>query len=201
MKTFRHFRLILGVFLCVVTTVAGGMILSQQPDFNLVLDRKIPSPFKPEHLNRSLQAPSRWQQWFHSVARVTGASTIETGSKLSLKIDPKKGKRKQFELSAEVIRFVPEQLLELKITEDSSGRLTQLFDQIEWKIEISPTPKGSLIHATATAHTKSWRARLFGRLAEKIVMNQVFYPNIIQLAELKQPFSIDEAPHLPAGSM
>ncbi len=192
---------------------SAGLFLSQGPDFDLVLDRRIPSKLSAEHLDRNLSSPSRWTQWFHSLSQVIGPNTVEKGAQFTLKIDPKKGKRKQFDLQARVIDFIPGRLLRLEITQDSSGRLTHLFDHLEWKIEIEPVesnrplrvrsgpPPQSMIRGLGVAHTHHWRARLFGRLAEKIVMNQVFYPNLIQLADLQQPFAIDEAPHLPAGSL
>ncbi len=188
-------------FVLLGLALGEGTYLSQGPDITLVLDRRFRSSLSPDRLSRNLSSTSRWPQWFHSLAQVVGPSTLEKGSQLTLKIDPKKGPKKKFDLQAEVIESIPSRLLHLKITGDSSGRLTHLFDRLEWKIEIDPTEQGSSIHGIALAHTRHWRARLFGRLTEKILMNQVFYPNLIQLADLKQPFSIDEAPHLPAGSL
>jgi hypothetical protein len=132
--------------------------------------------------------------------RVEPISPLQTGDILTLKIDPHKGKRKQFQLTAQVLNYVPDRLVSLKITQDSSGRLTQLFDEVEWKIEIMPQSQDasrSIIEGTVTAHTRHWRARFFGRIAEKILMNQIFYPNLIQLSEMRQPFSVDPAPHMP----
>ncbi len=70
--------------------------------------------------------------------------------------------------------------------------LIRLFDHLEWRLDFFPSPQGKeggVIHASAIAHTRHWRSRFFGRIAEKIVMNQIFYPDLVKLAELKQPFS------------
>ena len=195
-KSWRLVGLILfGVLVC------EGVFLSRSPDVTLTLDRRLRSSLTPDRIDRNVASPSRWTQWFYSLAQVVGPESLQKGALLTLKIDPKKGQKKKFELQAEVIDYIPSRLLHLKITDDSSGRITHLFDHLEWKLEIEPTEKGSILRGSAMAHTHHWRARFFGRMAEKILMNQVFYPNLIQLADLKQPYAIDEAPHLPAGSL
>ena len=109
-------------------------------------------------------------------------------------MDPGKALRKKFDLTVQVLEYKRGRFLHLKVLSDSSGRLTQVFDRIEWTVEIQPKPNGgSLIRGTAVAHTCHWRSRLFGKLTERIVMNQVFYPNLMKLSELKQPFSADSA--------
>jgi hypothetical protein len=189
------------VLAIVAAWIGIALLMAQAPDVTLTLDRRIRSSLSPERLERNIGSPCRWTQWFYSLAQVNGPDTIEKGALFTLHIDPNKGNKKKFELEAQVIDYIPSRLLHLKITRDSSGRLTHLFDQLEWKIEIDPIENGAVLHGMVLAHTHHWRARLFGRLAEKILMNQVFYPNLIQLADLKQPFKVDEAPHLPAGSL
>jgi hypothetical protein len=41
----------------------------------------------------------------------------------------------------------------------------------------------------ARARTRNWRARMYGRLASRTLMNQVYYPNLIKLGELAHPFT------------
>ncbi len=186
------------ISLVVLGLILGeGIYLARTPDETLVLDRKLRSRLTPERIDRNLSSTTRWSQWFSSLAQVQGPAEVKIGTVVTLKIDPKKGQRKRFELQAQVLDYVPARLLRLRITDDTSGRLTRLFDNLEWTIEIEPTAKGSSIRGIAQAHTRHWRSRLFGRLAEKILMNQVFYPNLIQLADREQPYTVDEAPHQP----
>ena len=171
-----------------------------------------------EHLALNVQTIARWPQWFYSLKSVkilsqpsspdtvvnnkNDPTLIQEGTRLLLMMDPGKGLRKKFEVTARVSRFVPQQLLKLEIEEDSTHRIDEILGNLSWTIEFLPMPpqdqstptkmRGiTLIRATVQAETRHWRSRLFGRLTERIVMNQVFYPNLIKLAELRQPFSAD----------
>ncbi len=193
-----------GVIALVLALILGGGVYtaSHGPDQMLHLSRTIPTELSPERLTRNISATSRWPQWFYSLSEVTGE--LKKGSVLLLKIDPQKGLHKKFELKARVEEYEEndqKHILQLKIIQDSSERLTRLFDDLDWKIEILPHGTGSLIQGTVTAHTCHWKSRLFGQFAEKILLNQIFYPNLIQLSELRQPFSLDPAPHLPPSSI
>jgi len=127
-------------------------------------------------------------------------SLIEKGSILSLEMNSHRYLSQPFVLTAEVTEFQPLHTLRLKILEDSSGRLTRLFDHLEWQLDFEAQPGGgAIIHAREVAHTRYWKSRFFGRLAERILMNQVFYPDIIKLSELKQPFSVDDGPKAKGG--
>lgn len=175
----------------------GVIGLVQSPDRELHFSREIPSRFESVRLGRNLSAISRWPQWFYSLAEVTSSSQsdpLQKGAILTLKMDPKKGKRKQFDLTFVVTDVVPEKSIQLKLIDDSSQRLTHLFDHIEWKIEIESAPNGTRLKGSAVAHTHHWRARLLGGIAERILMNQIFYPNLVRLAELRQPFSAELTP-------
>lgn len=180
-----------------------GVSLARGPDQDLHMKRTIPSDLDPSRLDRNLSAVSRWPQWFFSLGTakpITNEQTIAKGSRVILHMDPKKGPWKKFDLTVEVKDYVPEKALVLQVLEDSSGRLFKLFDSIEWNIEFLPSQKGSLIQGSVSAHTKHWKSRFFGRIAEKILMNQIFYPDLLKLAELKQPFSLDP-PNQPSSGI
>lgn len=165
----------------------------------LQLVREIPSKLNSERLDRNISSLSRWPQWFYSLTEakmVSPHSKLKKGSQVQFQMDPKKGEKKKFILFAEVEEYKPGQILKLKITDDSSGRLTRIFDWIEWTIQFDSTPEGTVIRGIATAHTKHWRSRLLGHIAEKILMNQIFYPNLLKLSELRWPFSV-EVPQIP----
>lgn len=171
--------------------------LTTGPDLDLTFSRQVPSPFEAAHLDRQISSVTRWPGWFISLARVdtepSDSKMISQGSILKLHIDPKKGQKKRFDLTFKVTEYVPTQKLHLMLLDDSSGRLVRLFDRVEWILELQPNPKtkGSLIRGTAIAHTRHWRSRFFGRVSERILMNQIFYPNLVKLAELTHPFSLD----------
>ncbi|MBI2711936.1 MAG: hypothetical protein HYX41_03585 [Bdellovibrio sp.] len=195
----------------------GGLIVSllglgvlflgmaaQGPDLDMKFVREIPSKLSPERLEYNISSTTRWPQWFYSVANVKvlnpqspseQAYTITEGSRLSFQMDPGKGLHKKFELIAKVIKYVPGKVLSLEVEGDSTHRLSSIFEKITWTIHLVPNPNGkelgTLIRGEASAKTRHWRSRLLGRIAERVVMNQIFYPNLIKLAELRQPFSAD----------
>jgi hypothetical protein len=171
------------------------------PDLELHFIREVSSPLSTQWIDRNLASPLRWPGWFFSLreAKILDQAPLQAGSTLEFFIDPKKVKWKQFQIRLKVINYIPGRLLKLTILEDSSQRLTQLFSHLDWTIELIPQGQGTLIRGSATAKTHHWRSRLFGRLAQRILMNQVFYPDLIKLAQLKQPFSVE--PKLaPPGS-
>lgn len=174
-------------------------ILANRPDMELHFQRVVPSDSNSERIMRFMSSVTRWPQWFYSLNQVRikpgkHSTEIEKGSIIVLDMDPHKGSKKRFQLTAEVTQYLPGRSLGLKILQDSSGRLTRLFDHLEWNIEIRDQGKGSLISGTVIAHTHHWRSRLFGQIAEKILLNQTFYPDLVKLAELKHPFSTDVPP-------
>jgi hypothetical protein len=196
-KTFRPWLVLSS--LIGLSFIAFVFFAALGPDRELRFLREIPSSLDPERLDRNISAVSRWPQWFFSTAEVQLLNSegktdqkLQKGSIVQLKIDPRKGERKRFLLTAEVTDYIPAQRLTLKILKDSTGRLNRLFDDMHWNIELVSRKQGSLIRGTITARTHHWRARLFGQMSEKILMNQIFYPNLIKLAELKQPFSMDQ---------
>jgi hypothetical protein len=118
------------------------------------------------------------------------------GEMIRLTIDPKKGPSRKFTIMARILEFTSGQKLKLEILGDSHERLNKLFDHITWTIEISPWTDGPLrngklpkskVTAISEVHTCHWRSRLFGRIAEKILLNQTFYPNVLALSGLELP--------------
>jgi hypothetical protein len=206
----KNTKIFLALF-ALFAPILGFSLLAVGPDFDIHFSRTVPSTLDADRIDRNISSTSRWTQWFYSLSEVSVKNTdsslpptnFKEGSIVELKMNPRKGQHKKFQLKALVTEYTPGKKLSLRLLEDSSNRLTQIFDRLEWKIEILPPapgakmskkmgsqPQASIIQGTAIAHTQHWRARLFGRLAEKILMNQVFLPNLVKLAELKQPFSV-----------
>jgi hypothetical protein len=210
--------------------LAGLAIEARSPDLDLYFVRNIPTSISPDRLEKNISSVARWPQWFFSLAKVTivdsprlklassratdfvnDPSLIEKGSILKLEIDSHRLMSKPFVLTAEVTAYQPLHILRLSILEDSSGRLTRLFDRIEWQLDFQPVSefnsnsnskfngKSMIIHAQEWAHTRHWKSRFFGRVAERVLMNQVYYPDIIKLSELKYPFAVDEGTKTKGG--
>ncbi|MEO5969787.1 MAG: hypothetical protein ABIQ95_07640 [Bdellovibrionia bacterium] len=201
------------------TLILGMAIGARSPDLDLYFARNIPTSLTPERLEKNISSVTRWPQWFFSLAKVTtldsptlrlaskqpgeathlDSSLIEKGSILKLEINSHRFLAKPFELIAEVMEYQPSHTLHLNIINDSSGRLTRLFDRLEWRLDFEAKEGGAMIHAQEMAHTRHWKARFFGRIAERILMNQTFYPDIIKLSGLQHPFAIDDGPKAKGG--
>ena len=114
------------------------------------------------------------------------------GALVRLEIQPHRGERRgSFELLLQITDYVPAKLVSMRLASDNTGRISKLFDHLEWKIELlAGTPDGrspAAIRGTETAHTRNWRARLLAGLAERILMNQLFYPDVMALGQFTQP--------------
>lgn len=197
----RRFRRFLGISLGLMPL---GLFISfaTSPDFDLHFKREVPSRLSGARLDRNIASLGRWRQWFYHLDQVENinprlgmnADEFEKNSLLRLKIDPKKGERKKFELIMKVADYEPGKNLRLELVEDSSGRLTRIFQQVRWAIHFEPSKEGTLIQAESQARTQHWKGRLFGKLSERIVMNQTFYPNLLKLSDLRQPYSFVAPP-------
>jgi hypothetical protein len=169
---------------------------ARDPDLSLDFSREAHSKLDPSLLARKMENVSEWKTWFHSTRSVQVVDSqnhplapteqvAREGALLEIQIDPGKGARKRFQLAARINRYIPGQLLEIQVLDDSKGKLPRLFKNVTWRIELLPQAeqeKGVLIRGTEEAHTTHWRSRLFGRIAPKILLNQIFYPNLLILA-------------------
>jgi hypothetical protein len=195
-KSLKFYGGLFVVFLGSVTLYFAS--LAQGPDRTLNFVREVPSASSAETLNQAIQAVANWPGWFYSTADVkivdiTGRPLpmrdqgIKKGCIVRLFIDPKRGPWNKFEVGLSVVDYEPRKLIRLRVISDTKGRLTELFDLLEWEIALTPREGGTVIRGSANAHTRNWRSRFFGALAERILMHQVFYPDLSRLAVLKQP--------------
>ncbi len=172
--------LIVGSLLALASTLAGG------PDRELRFERRVPWNGSMEQMNQAMNDPERWTQWFYGLDHVerAGKGLLKPGQKLELAIDPKKGAWKKFSVSVKVtaVGTARRPHLALEVLGDSKGKLQKVFSGIRWEV----TADEHAVTGRAWATTRSWRSRLLSRLSERIVMNQVFYPDVMRLVRNQQ---------------
>ncbi|MGZ3687196.1 MAG: hypothetical protein ACXWP5_15460 [Bdellovibrionota bacterium] len=172
--------------------------VAQGPDLTLHFERNVPSDESVEDIGNAIQHITEWPKWFYSTVNaqavdLTGTpypmadQVVMRGSLVRLYVDPHKGRWKKFEVNAAVTDYVPNQRIQMHFLNDTKGKINRLFDRLDWTITIEKRDGKTWLHGVADAHTCHWRSRFFGRVAEKILMNNVFYPDLFKLAELKRP--------------
>ena len=196
--------------LLLAAALAAGWA-AQGPDFEVEFAREVPSALPVAQLEKAVESVLSWDQWHYITVEARmidirdfvyaeAEQKVMEGARIRFTVEPKQMKHKRFQIFAIVERYVPQKELTLRLIKDSTGRITGLFKDLRWTVRFSPgTPQGApgltrgdLTHGTmivgelrgTTAH---WRSRLFGRLAPRILMHQLFYPNLVALAELTQP--------------
>ncbi|MFL5814022.1 MAG: hypothetical protein ACJ763_10635 [Bdellovibrionia bacterium] len=203
--SFKHWRRWLVALLGFITAfLIFCWWEARLPDESLSFVREASSQLPIKELSSKLETVTKWKDWFHNVreAQVVDSQNhplprveqmAHTGALLEIQIDPGKGSHRVFRLAGKITRFEPGKVLEIQILDDSSGKITKLFDQLSWKIELIPSADGKSVQivGTETAHTSHWRSRLFGRLAPRVLLNQLFYPNLLVLSNPVTPPKAD----------
>ncbi|MBU6375637.1 MAG: hypothetical protein KGQ59_06545 [Bdellovibrionales bacterium] len=168
-----------------ILSVTAGLWLSRGPDYILSFKREVHSPLASADLGPLLGALDRWPEWHFHVIRVEASSQpLSAGTALKLFLEPPKKEWKRFELNLKLTDFQPQERVSVSLESESRGRLERLLTDVHWDIQLLPqgSGKGTLIQGTGYARTNGGRARLLGRMAPRILMNQVFYPNLEALA-------------------
>ncbi|MEN9723310.1 MAG: hypothetical protein RJB38_1296 [Pseudomonadota bacterium] len=171
--------------------IATGFWLSRGPDETFTFSRVVPSQQSPEALSLLLAEPKSWPRWHFNAIRSEASGVIvpqsenEPAQQVRLFMEPPKKEWKRFELDLEVLVYRPGRQLTVRLKRDSKGRLEKLFSDITWSIELLPQTQepGTLIQGTVRATSKSSRARLLTRIAPRVVLNQLFYPNLEALGD------------------
>jgi len=214
-RPFPKFTVALGAFF--FATILALAILSQGEDFEVVFEREVPSAVSPETLGQALDTVLAWSQWHHITvdARRIDAlgnalplteQTVVPGALVKFTVEPKQRPERRFELVGRVKAHEKSQKVQVEFISETKPQVAKLFDRLEWQVELIPgtsfgapqLPKdqagsGTTIRGKMIAHTSTWRARLFAKIAKRILMNQVFYPNLTALAELKTPRTLEQA--------
>lgn len=181
------------------------------PDRDLTLLRVFPSDNSPELLGKMLDSLHTWPAWHHDVEKVevtdvTGeAASIKDqflglGVPLRFTLEPKQQSWRKYTIETKVIAYDPGHSVQLELVHDSTGKMEKLFKNYQWRIEILPPESGKTgarVQGQAFATTRSWRGRVLGALAEKILMYQSYYPDLLQLVKLT-PEVLDPKIPLPS---
>ncbi len=202
-------KLVLGGALALaLIALVPSFLVAIGPDKELQFTRDVPSKASIEKLGAQVSDLSKWPEWFFSLKEVQTVSAtgdvlpkeqqkLFEGARLKLSIEPKKKQWKRFQITALVEAYRPNDYLRLRILGDSKGKLSELFENLVWQINLLPspaltdvparakdgTPNLTLIRGQVAARGISWRSKIFGTVTPRILMAQVFYPDLIRLAE------------------
>ncbi len=179
-------KVLLTAAVIAVLGLSTRALLSRGPDYELTFERQVRSSLAIEELRQELATSRNWPEWHFNAVQVEPVQTGEdtaTGPTLRLLMEPPKKEWKRFELDLQVHQKSPDHL-EAKVVRESKGRLEKLLSEIRWSIELLPAPdgQGTLIRGEAHARTIGPKARMIGRVVPRVVMNQVFYPDLEALA-------------------
>jgi hypothetical protein len=184
-------RLLLVVALVLALSTALTRWLARGPDTLLTFERVAHSEQAPEELSYRLENFQEWPKWFHSLSvaqALDGSSKAKPGQAVKLVIDPHKGPSRKFEILGQITECVPGRKLSIHLLSESSGKISRMFSSVDWDVELTPSND---VVGRERVRTQSGRARFFGRVAPKILLNQIFYPDIIALAAIAMPQPVD----------
>lgn len=149
----------------------------------------------PEAIGAAIDHIEDWPKWHFQLerARLTDAKTIRTGAHIEWILKPREWKTSIWQI--EVRDYQPGHKIRLAFVSDNPPKLERTLKDIEWTVERLPeTPDGlTPIRGRVTARTASGRARLLSLVAEKVILNQLFYPDLA-----KFQFDLSATHHHPA---
>jgi hypothetical protein len=196
--------LVLGSSMFYLSAIGNG------PDQDVTFERPVPSKLDADYFDQVFQQITKWPQWFfaateaHEIDRQgnpTAIQKLEPHALIQMSFNPHRGEHSKFKLTYEVLDYTPKKRLTLRVIDDSKNHLLKLFSRLEWTIEIVPqtaeakaNPKNaqymSVVRGTLTGRTATFRSRIYSHLIPSVFLNQVFYPNLLVLAEINNPLAV-----------
>jgi hypothetical protein len=193
-------KLLMGLTLTAALAALGYWALGRGPDFQVSFERQVASAVEPARIEKAVHNLINWPDWHFNTRQVKAVDaggqpysakmqTLLAGSLLEFEMEPPKKEWRRFVIKAVVTDYFPSKILAVRLLSESSGRLQRIFSNLQWTLEFEPhaSGKGTLIRGRVSALTRSRRARIFARIAPRIVMNQVFYPDLEKLARIEFP--------------
>jgi hypothetical protein len=186
------------IFVFSVLAAALIVYLGRGPDYEIEWKREVPSKEALATLESALDSPKNWPVFYHALHSVkfsVNGRTLppeakpEPGMRALFLIEPKNKEWKRFVIDAEVLAVRPGESVRFKLLSESTGKTTRVVDSFEWEISLraateEEAKKGysSFVMGSASAFTKNARARFFGRVTPKILMNQLYQIDLVKLA-------------------
>jgi hypothetical protein len=198
--------LVLGSSIFYISTIGNS------PDRDVTFVREVPSKLDIDYLDKVLNQIPKWSQWFYAatdsneingvgIPYALGGQKLEPHALVRMNFNPHRGENSKFSLTYEVLDYVPQKLLKIRVINDSKNHLLKLFSQLDWTIELLPmsaeakaNPKlaqfNTMIRGTLNARTATSKARIYSQLIPSVFLNQVFYPNLLVLTEINNPLAV-----------
>ena len=195
----RHRRLLTNMGIGITLSVIGALLLGRGPDYPIEWTRDVPSKLPISDLEPALRDMRQWPVYFHDLKKaeiVSGANASVpafevpgVGAEILFEMEPRGKEWKRYTVRGKVIAFVPGRRVRLALMEESTGKTTRLLDHLEWEFSILPAEGRwkdknylSVIHGEARADTKNFRSRFLGRFADRGLMNQIYWIDLVRLA-------------------
>lgn len=159
-------------------------------DETITLERNLPLKRSYSSLQQDFNQYENWLHWIKAAKAIEkldssgipmpAAGEPHVGDKIRILIVPDKKEWKRFTIELQVLEFDLNHHLKLKLLSDSTQKLTRLLQDLQWEVNIL---NEKIIQGFCKAKTQSARSRILAMLASRILLNQVFYVDLIKLAE------------------
>lgn len=196
-----HPRLWLVIGLILGIGMAALAFLGRGPDYTIEWKRDVPSKLKLSELDPALRDLRTWPVYFHDLRQATilaadGSTPKQPlfeipalGTQIRFEIEPRGKEWKRYTLLAKVIAYEPGKKIRFLLLEESTGKTTRLLRNIEWEVSVHGSDgkwekKGypSVVHGEIQGETRTSHARFLGRIADRSLMNQVYWIDLVRLA-------------------
>lgn len=213
----KHPKLWISITLVVAITWGLIEFYSRGPDFEVLWSRNVPSFLPREKLSAAIKDTQQWPVFHHELKEaslfrvadgvetpVKETTSIEQGMRATLRMEPKGKEWKRYELRAEIIAVKPGESVSFRLLPESRGKMTKILGDYQWSFSIADAPEGlktkgylSSVEGESSARTLTPRARFFGRVAAKILMNQTYPIDLARLANFEENKEAHEGDYAP----
>lgn len=187
------------LLLFIATLVALGLAIAllgaALPDRTLEMERTVYSKDLPEVIAAAIDHVEDWPSWHFQLekSRLLSKGPLATGSRIEWTIKPREWKLSIWQI--EVKEYIPGRKIRLAFMSDEPRKLDRTLQNLEWSVERLPETADHEvpIRGHVTVRTRNARSRILALIAEKIILNQVFYPDLARFQ-----FDLSATHHHPA---